>query len=208
MDPKASQVRSLTRTQQEWYPDSDGNQVYNTPLQTGQLLDGQQGKDPRHLGTCGIVSCVNVLRLAGRTETTEAELLSFSLNRCLCTYHPFLPQYSGGTNPNTRQLILQRFGLESEILPPAIDTIAEAVSAGKGVILSVYAAMFWKDARYGNMLHAVTVTSVVKDAAGSVTGFYLCDSGRENCRAYYCTAQELAQSLSGKPMNVTTTIIR
>ena len=73
-----SQIRTLSETQQEWYSDNDGiHQIYNTPAETGKLLDAEQGKNPRHRGTCGIVSCVNVLRLAGRIDTTELEVLSY-----------------------------------------------------------------------------------------------------------------------------------
>lgn len=205
-----SQLRNLPKTQQEWYPDNDGlHQIYNTPLQTGKELDANQGKDPSHRGTCGIVSCVNILRLAGRLDATESEVLMDAIAQGLCTTNDKLPASSGGTTCVRRQQILKRFGLESELIHPSTDAIAEYVSAGKGVIISVFADRLWKDPRYHNAYHAVVVTSVVKNASGNVTGFYICDSGRRtNDCAHFYTVEELKYALTPRKMNVTTSIIR
>lgn len=206
----ASPIRKLTQTQQKWHACNNGtSQVYNTPIQTGATLDAQQGKDPNYRGTCGIVSCVNILRLAGRVETTESEVLSHAISHSLCDINNANPTTSGGTDPNSRKRILEQFGLESELLPASIDSIAACVSAGKGVIISVFAAKLWQKPFYANSLHAVTVTSVRKDSAGNVEGFFLCDSGRgTNDYAHFYTAAHLKKSLAPRCMNVTTSIIR
>lgn len=205
----SSQLRSLPQTQQEWYPDSDGiYQIYNTPVETGKLLVAEQGENPRHSGTCGIVSCVNILRLAGRTEITEQEVLSYAINNRLCQTNS-TPKFSGGTNRGHRKRIMKGFGLDTDYLNPTIDNIAECVSSGKGVIIVVYADRLWKDPKHPNYVHAVIVTSVVKDFAGNITGFYICDSGHGNndCAHFY-TVEELQQALIPQPMNVTKSIIR
>ena len=209
MASTSCQLRSLPQTQQEWYPDSDGiHHIYNTPAETGKLLDAAQGKNPNHRGTCGIVSCVNILRLAGRIETTELEVLSHAIDHHLCGNRPIAEQ-SGGTTLKQRQKILRAFGLETEQIPPSIDKIAECVSAGKGVIISVYANRLWKLSCSSNLPHAVVVTSVIKDTSGKVKGFYICDSGHmTNDYAHRYTAEEIAQSLTGRDMNVTKSIIR
>ena len=109
-----SQVRKLAQTQQQWHPCNNGtSRVFNTPIQTGTILDAQQGKDPNHLGTCGIVSCVNVLRLAGRVGTTEPEVLSYAISHQLCITNNTQPAASGGTFPDNRKQILEQFGLKS-----------------------------------------------------------------------------------------------
>lgn len=203
-------VRKLAQTQQNWHICNNGiSQIYNTPVQTGTILDARQGKDPNHRGTCGIVSCVNVLRLAGRSGTTESEVLSYAIGHQLCVTNSTEPTASGGTSPDSRKQILEQFGLESELLPASVDSIATCVCAGKGVIISVYAAKLWQNPIYRNGLHAVTVTSVQKDSAGNVEGFFICDSGRgTNDCAHFYTAEHLKKSLSPRNMNVTTSIIR
>lgn len=211
-------VRILTKTEQTWVtePGSE-DQIYNTPTTTGETLDYRQGKvnvllNRTHilpfLGTCGLVSCVNVLRLAGRMETTEEEVLKYALyNRlCKCTMNPYM---NGGTSASSRQNILQGFGLESEILEATPEDIAKYVSEGKGVIISVDAGILWEAPEREGEYHAITVTSVKKDADGNLLGFYICDSGSgSDDFARYCDTDFLRRSLSGSPMNVTSAIIR
>lgn len=209
-------VRMLAKTQQEWVTETDDqaqilSRTYNTPVETGKTLDSEQGKTVlpvEFLGTCGLVSCVNILRLAGRTETTEEEVVSFALQFSLC--HASLePESNGGTNFVQRQSILQCFGLESDLVPPSIEAIAKYVSEGRGVIISVDAGMLWQNPRFLNGLHAIVVTSVKLDAEGRLMGFYICDSGSGNDdSARYCDAEFLANALSRQYMNVTRAIIR
>jgi hypothetical protein len=209
-------VRMLEHTRQEWVTETDAqtqvlSRTYNTPLETGKSLDAQQGKFAfplQFLGTCGLVSCVNILRLAGREETTEEEIVSFALQFNLCSAS-LDPDSNGGTNFIQRQSILKCFGLDSELLYPSIAEIAQCVSEGRGVIISVDAGILWQDPRFLNGLHAIVVTSVKIDPEGKILGFYICDSGSsKDDSARYCDAELLAAALSGMPMNVTSAIIR
>lgn len=210
----ASVPRSLAQTEQRWYYSDDGqSMIYNTPGETGKLLDAAQGKLPEYQGTCGIVSCVNVLRLAGRLMTTEEELVRCASTAageagplCVCGK---TPHRNGGTFPEDRKKILSTFGVESELLPSSIDRIAEYVESGRGVIISVDAGKLWSLPRFYRCLHAVTVTSVQRSRDGSLEGFYLCDSGTSgrDCARFY-SAAHLEQALSPKKMNVTASIIR
>lgn len=208
--PSPSRVRKLTQTQQCWYVCNNGtSQRYNTPLQTGATLDARQGKNPNYLGTCGIVSCVNILWLAGRRSTTEAEVLSYAVSHQLCNTDNICPTTRGGTTPDDRKKLLEQFGIESELLPASIDSIATYVCAGRGVIISVSAGKLWGIPLYRNSLHAVAVTSVQKDLTGNIEGFYICDSGHgTNDCAHFYTSEQLKDSLSSRNMNVTTSIIR
>ena len=184
----------LNATNQTWTTSSDGSMVFNTPVETGGKLDSCQGKVDGFLGTCGLVSCVNVLRLAGY-PATESEVVGYASTTSagfgrgkLCTTNSF-PEDNGGTSAKTRQ------------------QIADAVSDGRGVIISVNAGMLyngWSDHRD---LHAITVTSVKKDRSGNVLGFYVCDSGTggvDNSKFY--TTFQVENALSGRPMNVTSII--
>lgn len=202
----------LSSTNQTWTTGADGSMVFNTPVETGEKLDSCQGKVNGFLGTCGLVSCVNVLRLAGY-PATESEVVGYASTTSagfgrgrLCTTNSF-PEDNGGTSAKTRQQILQHFGIKSELRGASVDNIADAVSDGRGVIISVYAGMLyngWSDHRD---LHAITVTSVKKDRYGNVLGFYVCDSGTggvDNSKFY--TTFQVENALSGRPMNVTSII--
>lgn len=205
-----SSIRNLPQTQQVWhYSDNGASVIYNTPIETGKSLDAKQGKVPNYRGTCGIVSCVNVLRLAGRSSTTENEVLTAALQGKLCVANDSAGK-NGGTTPDGRKKILVEFGLDSELKPASIDSIAQCVSEGRGVIISVDARKLWRSlAIPPNSLHAVTVTSVQKDRNNQIEGFYICDSGSgKNDSAKFYATKHLQDSLSNRQMNVTTTIIR
>lgn len=208
----ASGSFELNSTNQIWTTSADGSMVFNTPVETGGKLDSCQGKVNGFLGTCGLVSCVNILRLAGY-PATESEVVGYASTTSagfgrgkLCTTNSF-PEENGGTSAKTRQQILQHFGIKSELREASVENIAGAVSDGRGVIISVYAGMLyngWSDHRD---LHAITVTSVKKDRYGNVLGFYVCDSGTggvDNSRFY--TTFQVENALSGRPMNITSII--
>lgn len=202
--------RSLAQTAQVWYYSVDRQSIiYNTPVETGKQLDAKQGKLAEYQGTCGIVSCVNVLRLAGRATTTEEELVHYaSGNGTLCV-SGMTPFRNGGTTPQNRKALLAAFGIESELYPSSIDSIAQYVEDGRGVIISVDAGKLWGLPCFYRNLHAVTVTSVQRSKSGDLEGFYLCDSGtsgKDYARFY--SAVHLEQALSKRSMNVTTSIIR
>ena len=202
----------LPATKQTWITNPDGSRVFNTPEETGRKLDSRQGKENGYLGTCGLVSCVNILRLAGY-PATEGEVVRYASSTPagfgtgkLCTTNSF-PENNGGTSAKGRQQILRHFGIQSELKDATIRNLSDAVCEGRGVIISVYAGMLhygWSNYRD---LHAVTVTSVKKDRHGNVLGFYVCDSGTggTDSSRYYTVAQ-IENALSGRQMNVTSII--
>ena len=202
----------LPCTNQTWTTGSDGSMIFNTPLETGEKLDSKQGKVFGYWGTCGLVSCTNVLRLAGY-PATEREVVKYasstSAGFCqgkLCTTNSF-PENNGGTSAKSRQMILKHFGIDSELKDATVDAISDAISEGRGVIISVYAGMLYKGWSNYRDLHAITVTSVKKDKTGNILGFYVCDSGTggvDNSKFY--TAMQIENALSGRPMNVTSII--
>ncbi len=219
--------RSLTRTAESWKKGAGNTLTYNTPIETGKKLDIQQGKVENFEGTCGLVSCVNVLRMAG-VPITEADVVKYasttyeentntnafvaSLTRKTLCVTNSVSSSNGGTSASSRKKILEHFGIPSRTAPQSIETIAEAVSSGHGVIASVHAeTLYFKRRPIHPDLHAITITSVQKDTTGKILGFYVCDSNAHalgGTGATYYTAEELEEALSERECNITTTIIR
>ena len=218
--------RDLVDTQFGMIKDSDGNLVYDSPNETDQYLYKEQGSaDPAFQGTCGLCSCANILRLAG-VNATEAQMITYAsttnnpntLFQKLCTTEYLDPGMNGGTSPQSRQQILQNFGIDSGVFPLSrekdgslsdsiLATISDNVSAGHGVILSVHSDILRYDTPVGiDDYHAVAVTSVKKNSNGEILGFYICDSA--NGGTSYYSADKVKQALTGSPMNITYTIIR
>ena len=194
-----------SRTHETW-KDKEGLLIYNNPEEKRAVLELNQGKVPGYKGTCGICSCVNVLRLAGM-EITEEEVVRYAKAKKLCQNGLFNTRANGGTGPKERQKILADYGVDSSIEECSVERMAEYVSQGKGVIISVNAFELWG---YGvGGLHAITVTSVVKNRKGGIVGFFVADSGQhgKDGNGYY-DKDLLEQCLSGRPMNVTRNIIR
>lgn len=225
LQPNRANPRDLPVSQFGFTRDTEGNQVYDSPMEMNDYLYKKQGSAKWNFqGTCGLCSCANILRLAG-VNADEEQMINFastttapnSLEK-LCATGYFNPGRNGGTNPEGRRCILEHFGISSGLFDVDMDnsggatqgtmnTIADLVSSGKGVILSVHADMLWHDAPYGiNDYHAVTVTSVKKDNNGNVLGFYVCDSAKGGTTYY--SNDKLRRALTGARMNVTHQIIR
>jgi len=217
MEPKGKMPRDLPVSQYGYQKTEDGTFVYDSPMGTDQYLYKTQGKvDWRYKGTCGLCSCCNILRLAG-VDVSEKDMIEYASKEKLCVTGLNILR-NGATDALDRKEILDHFGINSGVqnlmlMPNGkpgsenIRLIEQYVSAGKGVILSVHADMLWKDAPYGkNDYHAVVVTSVKKDKAGNIQGFYICDSEKGGTKYY--PAQKILDVLTGSPMNVIHQIIR
>ena len=203
---KFGQPRDLPITQQKMINKAGGGKTYNTPAETGKNLDHNQGKMKGFSGTCGLCSCENVLRLAG-VNVSEYDIVQFAAKNglCVCGWDE---DENGGTNYESRKKILEAFGVDSSLLPQNLSTIANAITSGKGVIISVDAGLLWNDARYMNGLHAVTVTSVDFDFEGNIEGFHICDSGA-GIYDMVVSGDKLENCLAvNRKMNVTQQIIR
>ena len=205
-------VTELDATKQGWTLSEDGTLVFNTPIETGEKLLSDQGRLNGYWGTCGIVSCANVLRLGGY-PATEAELVVYASTTNSITHSGYLcqtnsdPDSNGGTCAIDRRYILKHYGVSSELREASVSNIAQAVSEGRGVIISVYPEILYYGKLKHHYLHAITVTSVKKDLSGNILGFYVCDSGTggvDNSRYY--TASQIEKALSGRKMNVTSII--
>ncbi len=185
---------SLEKTRQEWHTDYIcGMRVFDSPQETGATLNCNQGVTQENggegvegfEGTCGLVSCENVLRMAG-VDVTEAEIVQYARthrasifsSRNLCTTNSE-PCENGGTYPQDRQAVLRHYGIESDCQNVNIEQLAEYVESGRGVIATVDANVLWYgERRSQEACHAITVTSVARNPYNNqILGFYICDSG-------------------------------
>jgi hypothetical protein len=200
-------IGSLSSTQQTWVDNGDGTAIFDSPVETGERLDANQGKTPGYQGTCGLVSCVNILRMAG-ISATEQEVVHFAAYNRLCNTGYPIPEDNGGTTPSDRQAVLANFGINSELRDGSIENIASAISEGRGVIAAFDAGKLWGDPDYYGGGHAVTVTSVKTNSHGKILGFFVCDSGTGgNDSAKYYSAKDIRAALRpGRKINVTSII--
>lgn len=223
---KKQKPNSFETTKQTWKEDGYVR-TYNSPKETGAKLNCHQGV-PKELGgegvegfsgTCGLVSCENLLRMAG-VDITEAEIVEYASTHRLYGFLRYLctkgstPGENGGTYPTDRQKILEHFGISSKIeYTTSLETIANYVGEGRGVIADVDANALWYGSPGARVEHhAITITSVQRDKyTGEVCGFYICDSGStadDSARFVTAEVMQYAIERSGGALNVTKTIIR
>ena len=185
--------------------------VYNDPIGTGSLLIQEQGNSQYPMaGTCGLCQSANILTMAGVT-TTEDDIISIALHssddilECMELFNED-SDARGGTTVRNRQEILESQGISITNLPISLDRnhtvrqLARAVASGHGVILSVDVERLWRNGQSGG--HAISLLSVTND--GST--FIYSDTGYG--RIDTISADDLAASLTGRPANITTNIIR
>lgn len=223
--PVGRTPNSFACTQQYWHQETRHTKIFNRPRETGQLLNCNQGV-PRSaggegvedfLGTCGLVSCENILRMAG-VQITEEEIVTYARANNWCTKNNISTK-NGGTSPWDRQAILSHYGIDSRVESfTDVEQIATYVAEGRGVIVSTEAYTLWNGDKPRFKAptvpgrHAVTVTSVERDTVtDEIVAFYICDSGSKNSDSARRVSVKLfsrALQAVGGSINVTNTIIR
>jgi hypothetical protein len=145
-------------------------------------LNHKQGDNPYgFLGTCGLVSCEDVLRQFG-IDVTEGDVVRHALIDGLCNIAD-RPESCGGTTMSDQTRILSDAGLPAHPeLGAELGDLATWVGEGRGVIIEVNAGGLWDNPLAydnGNANHAIVVTGVALDPrTGETVGFYVNDSGR------------------------------
>jgi hypothetical protein len=141
----------------------------------------QQGDNPYgYKGTCGLVSCEDVIRQFG-IEVTEGEIVGYAIVNGLCNISSD-PATSGGTTTSDQVQILNDYGIpaHSENMSD-LESLAAKIEQGHAVIIGVNAGVVWNDPQYyesGQANHAVVVTGVARDPeTGEIQGFFINDSG-------------------------------
>jgi hypothetical protein len=141
-----------------------------------------QGDNPYGFqGTCGLVSCEDVLRQFG-VDVTEAEVVRHAVEDGLCNVTDS-PQSCGGTTVSSQAQILSDGGVPAHAVTDAtLGDLSGWVAEGRGVIIEVNAGELWNDVsayENGYANHAVVVTGEALDPqSGAVLGYYVNDSGR------------------------------
>ncbi len=208
-DIRHAEIDGLDITCQTWQTQGEYS-VFNTPEKTGEKLDSNQGKLNTFLGTCGCVSCVNVLKLAG-IDISEEELVTYAATHenengeSLCSYGSSDYAANGGTTVMDRKNILEAYGVKSKFVFPSIENIFKEVSQGKGVIASVHASFLYDGKISDDDRHAVTITSV-KYKNNKPYSVIVCDSNNRPSAEYVVDVFKTA--LTGNFLNVTEKIIR
>lgn len=210
-DPEyvAKEVEGLSLTNQEMRILDNGNTLYDSPNETGKLLNSEQGRAvPDIQGDCGLVSCENIARMAGK-NVTEADVIKIAREGGLCLDGCRNPADNGGTTLSDICEVLKRLGIESSLLvDPNPKRLADAVASGRGVIVGVEVSEFWNDFPYEGG-HAIVLTSVERNPFGKPIAFYVCDSGSgEGDSARRVDADTMERSLDGGPAIATARPIR
>jgi hypothetical protein len=141
-----------------------------------------QGANPDFQGTCGLVSCEDILKQFGQTDVTEEEIVEFAVENDLCDVSR--DKYkSGGTSVFNQRDILQLHDIPAHVeVMNNFEGLASYVEQGRGVIIEVNAGVLWDEPSaydFGNANHAICVTGYARNAeTGNIEGFYINDSGR------------------------------
>jgi len=160
----------------------DGTEVVVTgDPQWSARFNHQQGDNSLgYQGTCGLVSCEEVLRQAG-LEVTEEDVVRYACDHGMCVTDAS-PEANGGTTVMEQATILNDLGVPAH--PEALDStedLASHLEVGQSVILAVNAGELWNDpAAYGTgeANHSILATGVARNVeTGEAAGFYVNDSG-------------------------------
>lgn len=155
----------------------DGNQLPpNTPGQS--------------YNNCGVESSRQIINQANGLNVTQEGLLNQAMNNGWANQVPGNLWASGGTRPAQRVSILAANGVPATTMAPNIQNIELAVSQGRGVISSVWAARLWPAnvATSSGLVpgsatggHAIVVTGVEYDADGNIVNVIVNDTGLGSC---------------------------
>ncbi|HHV13115.1 MAG TPA: hypothetical protein GXX75_22850 [Clostridiales bacterium] len=160
--------------------------VYGNAYEVADSLDDNQGDNSYNAeGNCGLVSTSNVLTLCG-IEADEERITGEAIENQLCNYSPFLPPESrGGVNDTQIIELFKLNGVEATAFPAkseegSCEAVARYVEEGHGVAIGINAGYAWQSlagVNDGSANHEITVTGTVRDEAGRLQGFIVCDSG-------------------------------
>jgi uncharacterized protein YvpB len=171
-----------------------------------------QGDNPFGFeGTCGLVSCEDVLRQFG-VEVTEADVVEHAVLNGQC-YVGDDPAMAGGTTPESRVALLADYQIPAHVESgQSLEDLAADVEQGSGVIISANAGYLWDDPNAfdtGQSNHAVVVTGVARDPeTGQIQGFFINDSGTGQAGQFVdATTMDMAYIQTGG-MAVVTDIVR
>ncbi len=144
-----------------------------------------QGERTGYLGTCGLVSCQDILLQFGR-DVSEIEVVDYAIKHGLC-YTKGDPDKRGGTNILQQVQILMDYGIPAHYeVWATLSELSFYLQQGCGVIVAVNSEILWSDNikfSLGEVDHSIVVTGVKLDSTnGAVEGFYINDSGKNETK--------------------------
>src|SRR5665213_470605 len=106
----------------------------------------RQGDNPEGFqGTCGLVSCANVLREFG-LDITEADVVRHAREHLECNVDITDRAACGGTTPETQARLLTDYGVPAHVEnAESLEALAQHVEEGHGLIVGVDAGVLWDD---------------------------------------------------------------
>ena len=163
----------------------------------------KSGKTQQSYENCGVESVRQLINQATGSNLTETQLLQHALNTPFGNGYeagrgkppdtskgdPPVPlgtaprPQDGGTNPYTRQAILNDYGVPSTVEDNNLDNISTALSNGQGVTADVDSGILWGDTtKPSNTFdHEVTVTGIEYDDNGQISNVIINDTGTGQC---------------------------
>jgi len=131
-------------------------------------------------GTCGLVSCEDVLRQFG-VDVSENDIVNYAADKHLCAVDA-RSEESGGTTPFNQVDILEGHGVPAHVeLCDSLEDLAGRIEDGQGIIVGLNAGVLWDNVDYfdnGQANHAIVVTGLDRDPqTGEILGFKINDSG-------------------------------
>jgi Peptidase_C39 like family len=164
------------------FPDKNIEVIRYGYVEEFKLLNHKQGNVDGFQGTCGIVSCENILKKFNIDDISEESLVNFSKENKLCQISNE-SSISGATTVFNQRDILNLHDIPAHVeLHNNYEILAGYVEQGKGIIIEVNAGVLWDDAsayEYGQANHAIVVTGYGRNKeTGMIEGFYINDSGR------------------------------
>jgi len=174
-----------------------------------------QGENPLGFqGTCGIVSCEDVLHQFGNEGVSEGQLVEYAALHGLCNTEGAAGE-CGGTTVSDQARILSDWGVpagyESGV---SLESLAARVEEGRGVIAEVNSGTFWGQPSWSDLIlggadHAVVITGVARDpVSGEIQGFFVNDSGVPSSGRFVDAATMQTAFTDAGGMAVTTTVPR
>ncbi len=158
-------------------PGSDVKVVRFGDVDRFKDFNHKQGNNPDFQGTCGLVSCEDVLKQFSLTDISEESIVGSALENDLCNISKDKNK-SGGTSVFNQRDILQLHDIPAHVeVMDNFEGLASYVEQGRGMIIEVNAGILWNEPSvfdFGDANHAVVVTGYARNVeTGNIEGFIL-----------------------------------
>ena len=160
-----------------------GNPGAGTPACQDAASGRTSGTTSQTYNNCGVESSRQIINQSAGANVTEDGLLQSAINsgNASGTAGAPLQFANGGTGAAGRQAILANNGVASTVVANTPQNMGRAMTAGRGVIVNLDAAVLWGPPTSPGAFHAVVVTGVEYDDAGNRVSVIINDTGAGQC---------------------------